>query len=34
MLEKDSLQIHFEEAIENLHSITHIKTKPDGTLKC
>jgi hypothetical protein len=35
MLEKDdSLQAHFEEAIENIHSMTHIKTKSDGTLKC
>jgi hypothetical protein len=34
-LEKDnSLQAHFEEAVENIHSVTHIKTKPDGTLKC
>jgi hypothetical protein len=35
MLEKDnSLQSHFEEAVENIHSMTHIKIKPDGTLKC
>ncbi|MFL6409835.1 MAG: hypothetical protein ACJ71K_01145 [Nitrososphaeraceae archaeon] len=35
MLEKDnSLQAHFEEAVEDIHSMTHIKTKPDGTLKC
>jgi hypothetical protein len=35
MLEKDnSLQSHFEEAVENIHSMTHIKTKFDGTLKC
>jgi hypothetical protein len=35
MLEKDnSLQSHFEEAVENIHSMIHIKTKSDGTLKC
>lgn len=35
MLGKDnSLQAHFEEAVEDIHSMTHIKTKPDGTLKC
>ena len=35
MLEKDNnLQSHFEEAVENIHSMTHIKIKPDGTLKC
>ena len=35
MLEKDNiLQAHFEEAVENIHSMIHIKTKPNGTLKC
>ena len=35
MLEKDaSLQSHFEEAVKNIHSMTRIKTKSDGTLKC
>jgi hypothetical protein len=34
-LEKDnSLQTHFEEAIENIHSQIYIKTKSDGALKC
>jgi hypothetical protein len=35
LLEKDnSLQAHFEQAIENMHSLIQIKTKSDGTQKC
>ena len=35
MLEKDnSLQSHFEEAIEDIHAVLNIKPRSDGTLKC